>query len=150
MKYTLTGTCDCSRDAFIHYMFKPEHMKVWQKSLVSHEALSGEPGAKGSKSRLIHTYGKRRVEMIETVDQAKLPDAMTAIYEAPGAWNRVDFRFSDTPSGGTRWSMDSEFRCTGILRVMTVLFPGMFRRTSQKEMDSLRTYAEAASRTESK
>lgn len=149
MKYSLTGTCDCPRDAFIHYMFTPEHMEVWQKSLISHEALSGTPGTAGSKSRLIHTFGKRRVEMIETVEESKLPDGLTAIYEAPGAWNRVEFRFSETRTGGTSWHMDSEFRCTGFLRLMTLLFPGMFRRTSRKEMESLRTYAEAESREES-
>lgn len=142
MKYTLSGICDCPRNDFVQYLFQPAHMSIWQQSLAGHEVLSEPTGVVGAKTRLIHKYGKRRVEMIETVEETDLPNRLTATYEAPGAWNRVVFRFSDAPSGGTKWTMDSEFRCTGMLRIMTKLFPGMFRRTTQKEMNSLKKYAE--------
>lgn len=140
MQYTLSGTSECPRDTFIDYMFRPAHMRHWQKSLASHEYLEGTPTAVGCRARLVHKYGKRRVEMIEKIEEANLPNGMTVIYEAPRAWNRVIYRFSDTATGGTNWTMESEFRCTGMLRIISALLPGMFRRTSQKEMESLAAY----------
>jgi len=144
MKYTLSGTCDCPRDFFVRCMFQPDEMMVWQKSLIGHEALTGKPGTTGSTARLSHRYGKRRIEMTETIEAASLPDSLTAVYEAPGAWNRVGFHFTDSPSGGTDWKMECEFRCTGMLRILTLFLPGMFRRTSQSEMNDLTAYAEAS------
>ncbi len=148
MKYTVSETCDCPRDAFVRYLIGPDHLSEWQHTLIRHEAISGETGTEGSQARLINQFGKRKIEIIETIETANLPDTMSVVYEGPGAWNRVFYRIMDTPSGGTTWSMDCEFRCTGTLRVMSLLFPGMFKRATTKEMKNLKAYAEAQSRKE--
>ncbi|WP_299730652.1 SRPBCC family protein [uncultured Tateyamaria sp.] len=143
MKYVLSGHCNCPPEDFLRFMFDPQHMLKWQKSLISHEVVGGEVPQQGARSAMTHRYGKRVINMTETVEVSDLPNGLTAVYEAPSAWNRVRYEFSRDRSGGTEWRLESEFRCTGVLRIMTILMPGMFRRTTAKEMEALKAYAEA-------
>ena len=83
--------------------------------------------------------------MVETIESTNLSEEMTCTYVAPGAWNRVTYRFTESGPDETHWEFDTEFRCTGVLRLMALLTPGMFRRTSWKDMTSFKTFAESQS-----
>lgn len=37
---------------------------------------------------------------------------------------------------------DTEFKCSGLLKLMSIIMPGMFRKSSLKEMESFKRFAE--------
>ena len=80
--------------------------------------------------------------MVETIESTNLPEEMTCTYIAPGAWNRVIYLFSERGPAVTGWEFDTEFRCTGLLRILALLTPGMFQRASRRDMTGFKTFAE--------
>jgi len=143
MTYTLEVSIARPRANVFELFENPNHWLKWQDSLVRWEALEGTPGHSGARAKLTHQFGRREIEMVETVESKHLPEEMTCIYTAPGAWNRVTHRFVEMGSHETRWIFDTEFRCTGVLRLMAFLRPGMFRNASLKDMTSFKTFAES-------
>ena len=105
------------------------------------------PGEEGSETKLINKIGVSETEMTEMVEIKNLPEEMTCIYEAPGnwvgAWNRVTNRFRELEPNKTQWEFESEFRCRDLLKVMSFLMPGMFRKASFKEMNNFKMFAES-------
>ena len=82
--------------------------------------------------------------MIETVTERALPDSFTATYEAPGVWNQAINRFEDVDAGRTRWTIETEFRCKGVMWLMTKLMPRMFKKQTGSVMIAFKNYAENA------
>lgn len=148
MKYTLTIEIDSPLSEVIGLYDNPDNWSKWRDGFVSFEALSGNPGDEGSKTKLVNKIGGGETEMTETVEVKNLPEEMTCTYEAPGnwfgAWNRVTIRFRELEPNKTHWEFDSEFRCKGILKVMAWLMPGMFKKASFKEMENFKAFAENA------
>lgn len=144
MKYQLTLEIAVPREELARLYVDPKNWPSWQKNLVSYEVVSGENREAGSKIRLVNRFGKKEIEILETVEANDLPDVYTCTYEAPGAWNRVVNRFTPIGSDRTRWEFDSEFDCRGMLRIMSLLMPGMFRRSSLQEMQAFKTFAEGS------
>ncbi|MGB1700085.1 MAG: SRPBCC family protein, partial [Nannocystaceae bacterium] len=57
-------------------------------------------------------------------------------------WNQADNRFEDEGDGNTRWVMETEFKCKGVMWLMTKLMPGMFKGQTQKTMEAFRVFME--------
>ena len=142
MIYTVAIDLSLPRDKVVELFDNPENMPEWQDSLVSYEHLTGVPGQEGATARLVHKFGNRKVEMMETVASRNMPDEFTGVYEARGAWNRVLNRFIELGPNQTRWIFESEFRCSGFLKIMTFLMPGMFKKASLKDMRQFKKFAE--------
>ena len=81
--------------------------------------------------------------MLETITHREDPNLLIATYEADGVWNQAINRFEDVDGGMTRWVMETEFKCTGIMWLMTTLMPGMFKKQTLKTMEAFRTFVEA-------
>ena len=143
MKYTFQVDIALPRAKVIELFDNPDNWKKWQESFISSEALEGIPGEIGAKTTLIHKFGRREVKMVETIESKNLPEQVTCTYEAPGAWNRVINRFAELEPNKTRWEFESEFQCTGFLRVMAFLMPGMFCKASLKDMTRFKRFAES-------
>ena len=146
MHYTVTVNIDVPRSTVVQYFATPDHWEHWREGLVRYEPMFGQPGEEGSKVKLINQLGGRTIEMVETVEVENLPEETTCIYEAPGkwmgAWNRVTNRFYVGGANTTRWELDSEFRCRGLLKIMSLLMPGMFKKATLKEMYQFKRFAE--------
>lgn len=146
MKYTLSLNISLPRIKVVELFNNPDNWEKWQESFVCYEPLKGSPGEEGSKTKLFHKIGPSRTEMIETVESNLLPEEMTCIYEAPGflmgAWNRVTYRFVESGENETKWEFNSEFRCRGILKIMSLVMPNMFRKASLKDMNNFKIFAE--------
>ncbi len=143
MRYSCTLELALPRDKVIALFDDPDNLAKWQEGLVSFEPLSGTPGEPGAKSRLTYKMGKRTVVMTETVTERNLPETFSGTYEADGVWNGVANRFTALDGDRTRWDMDCEFQGKGLMRVMMVLFPGMFRKQTAKMMQSFKDFAES-------
>ena len=144
MKYTLELEIDCPRGKVAALFEDPENLKAWQPALIGVEPLRGLPGQEGSTTLLKYRMGQSVLEMTETLLENRLPDRRVSTYETKKVWNKVENAFFETPEGRTRWVFTSEFRCGGLMRVMTVLMPWMFRKQSLKNMKQFQAYAEAS------
>ena len=145
MEYRRQIDIDRPRTEVVDLFLDPENLKAWQPSLVSMELLSGpDPSALGAVTRQLHRMGKREVEMVQTITQHDPPEAFAATYEADKVWNLVENRFTEIDGGRTRWVVDNTFRCAGMMRLMSALFPGMFRKQTLSFMESFKAFAERA------
>ena len=142
MKYSCSIDIDLPRAEMVALFDNPDNLIKWQDGFVSMTHLSGVEGEAGAKSAMVYKMGKREIEMIETIERRNMPDNFTAIYEAKGVWNIVENTFLDTPTG-SRWHMDTEFRCSGFMRILAFLMPGMFKKQSKKMMADFKAFAEA-------
>ena len=142
MKYTLQLDIAIPRSQVVALYDNPDNWSRWQSGFVESEHISGQPRQEGAKTKLIQKVGGRTTEIIETIEATNLPDELRCIYEAKGVWNRVVNRFSEIDPAKTRWEFETEFRCTGVVRIMSLLMPGMFRKASLKEMLSFKAFAE--------
>lgn len=145
MRYTLEMELPLLREKVVALFADPANFPEWQDSLVSYEPASGVPGQEGATAKMVHNFGSRRVEMKEIIESNNLPDELTVVYEAKGAWNRVVYRFVEKGPGETLWIFDTEFRCSGILRVMAFLMPGMFKKASLKDMRRFKNFVQSRS-----
>lgn len=142
MKYTLEVEIALPSKRVVELFENPENWPKWQPSLISYEQINGSVGETGSKTRLVHKMGGKEVEMIETVESNNLPEKYTVTYEAKGAWNRVVNSFIEEGPDRTKWVFETEFKCSGFLKVMAFLMPGMFKKQSRKDMQRFKDFAE--------
>ena len=147
MNYTLTVDIDLPLSKTIKLFDNPDNWSKWRDGFINFESLNGNPGEEGSETKLINKVGGRETEMTETVEVKNLPEEMTCIYEAPGnwvgAWNRVTNCFRELEPNKTQWQFESEFRCRGLLKVISFLMPGMFQKASFREMNNFKMFAES-------
>ena len=141
MRYSLSIDIPLPRDQVVALFDDTTLIDQWQPCLVSSELLKGEPGQEGTQTKLVQKMGKREVEMVETISKRALPDEFVQIFEAKGCWNEVINRFRDAGGSATRWEIETEFRCTGVMWVMCKLMPGMFKKETLKHMNDFKTFA---------
>lgn len=145
MRYQEEIEINLPRARVVELFDNPENLPKWQPGLKSFELISGEAGQPGAKSRLLYDENGRELEMIETIERRDLPDEFSGIYEAPGVWNSLSNRFLAVGSGRTRWSVDTEFRFSGLMRILSFFMRGAFARQTRKMMDDFKVFAEGSS-----
>ena len=140
MHYRLELEIGVSRARVCELFGDPENLGAWQPGFLGIEPIESE-GKK--KFRLRYSHRKREVEMIETIEADDLPDEYTATYEAPGMEMRVRNRFEELGAEKTRWISENEGRVSGLLmRVISLVMPGCFKKESAKFMENFKAFAE--------
>ena len=142
MHYSVTVEINLPRERVIELFDNPDNMPNWQPSLLSFTHLTGEAGQAGATSELKYQMGKREITMIETITERNLPDVFSGTYETKGVWNQVSNHFVEL-NGKTMWTMNTVFKCTGMLRIMAWLMPGMFKKQTTADMLSFKAFAES-------
>jgi hypothetical protein len=142
MRYQLELDIDLPRARVIELFLDSDNLTKWQPDLVSFEHVSGEPREVGAKNRQIHKMGKREVEMIETITARNFPEEFSATYEAHKVWNLIENRFIENGPEKTHWILDTEFKCGGMVRIMALLMPGMFKKNTFTFMNRFKDFAE--------
>ncbi len=128
MRYQLELDIELPRECVIELFLDAQNLSKWQPDLVSFEHIEGvEARRVGAKSRQVHKMGKREVEMIETITTHNYPEEFSATYEADSVWNLIENRFVDVGQRKTNWILDSEFKCSGIMRIVAFLMPGILK-----------------------
>ncbi len=145
MKYEHSIEIRLPRDRVVALFNDTGNLKLWQKGLVSFEHQSGEPGQVGATSTLRYKMGRREIEMLETVVESDLPRALHFTYEANNnkVWNRVENYFTEAGPNATTWRTANEFRCSGMMKVIATIMPGMFKRQSLKYLKDFKKFAES-------
>ncbi|MEX0330820.1 MAG: SRPBCC family protein [Puniceicoccaceae bacterium] len=145
MRYVKEIHISLPRDRVIELFDSTENMKKWQPELVSFEAISGEPGQEGAQSRMLYRMGKREVELVETITVRDFPDKFSGTYEAKGVWNLVENRFEKTGPQATKWTIQTEFKFSGLMmKLMGLLMPGAFKKQTFTMMMRFKEFAESA------
>ena len=143
MRYSTEMIVNVPRGRFVELFDNPANMPKWQPKLISFDHVSGTPGHPGATSRLVYKMGGGTMEMIETISSRNLPDEFSGTYDAKGVHNIVINHFYDE-GNATRWVLDTEFQCTGFLvKLMSLLMPGMFKSETRKQMSSFKQFAES-------
>jgi ribosome-associated toxin RatA of RatAB toxin-antitoxin module len=144
MKYQAEITINLPIQKVIELFDNTENLKHWQPGLISFEHLSGEPGQAGSKTKLIYKMGKKELIMIETIIRKNLPFELSGTYEAKGVFNEIKNYFTPIGADKTKYSLESEFKFKGLMNLIALIIPGMFKKQSQKSLEQFKTFAEQA------
>jgi hypothetical protein len=143
MKYAVEITIDLPRDEVVKKMDNIDHLKHWQRGLISAEHISGTPGQIGAKMQLNYKFGKREINVIETITKYDFPRAFHANYTTKGIHNIQQNFFEETPDGKTKWVSKCEFIPTGfMMKMMTTLMPGTFKKQSKRYMIDFKNFVE--------
>lgn len=143
MKYTTEIIVEVPVEEFINKFDNTENMKHWQKGLVSAEHISGTPGEFGAKMKFNYKFGKRDMELIETITHKNLPHEFHGTYSAKGMLNIQENYFNTTANGYTNWVSKSEFIPLGLtMRIMTTLMPRALKKQSLIYMNNFKNFAE--------
>ena len=145
MQYNLELTINLPRKRVVELFDSVENLKEWQGGLQCFTHKSGTPRQEGAQSDIVYQMGKQRIEMVETITKRNLLDEFSGTYEAPGMWNLVENFFIEQDDNTTLWSTRNTFKCkTFMLKAMTFLMPGAFKKQSFKYMTDFKTFAEKA------
>ncbi|MCX7547480.1 SRPBCC family protein [Xanthomarina sp. F1114] len=143
MKYTTEILIRIPLSDFIKKLHNPENLKHWQRGLISYDLISGYPGDIGSKMKLVYKLGKRDMELIETVIHKENLSELHVMYDTKGMQNIQENYFEETPNGFTKWTAKSEFLAMNfMLRMMTLLMPGTFKKQTKQYMQDFKNFAE--------
>ncbi len=142
MKYTLEIEINAPQTLVIELLSNHQNMYQWQPELQFFEHLNGEHGEVGARTKLVFQFGKRKVEMIEKITARNYPNDFCAYYEAKGAQNWVKNEIVEISKNSTRWILHSEFKCFGMVKVISILFPNMFKKSTQKSMLLFKKFVE--------
>lgn len=143
MKYTTEFVIEKSIETVINKMDSAENMKHWQEGLVSTEHISGIPGQLGAKMKLNYVFGKRKMQLMETITKQNFPKEFHATYTTKGLRNIQQNYFETTTDGCTKWICKNEFEPTNfMMNAMLYLMPRAFKKQTKKYMTNFKSFVE--------
>ena len=142
MRYSKEITINLPREKVINLFDNSDNMFKWMPGLKTFEHLSGEAGTAGAKSKLVFDMNGRVIEMVETISERNLPETFSATYEAKGVYNEVNNKFIEVNANATKWVIDTEFKFSGMMKIMGVAMKGAFPKQTLKNMNQFKDFAE--------
>ena len=143
MQYTTEILIKKPIEEVIKKMDSAENMKHWQEGLVSTEHISGIPGELGAKMRLNYSFGKRKMDITETITKQGFPNELHATYSTKGIRNIQENYFESQKDGHTKWIAKNEFQPTTLkMSAMLFLMPRAFKKQTKKYMLNFKNFVE--------
>lgn len=152
MKYTVSIEIAVPREGVAQLLADPAHLPKWLRGLVLHKPLSGVHGQVGTKSRVVMQMGQQKIECTETItrrepaDLRGIPKRSVVRFDreivGKGMWSAVRDRLTEAGPETTLWVSESEFRFSGLMRLMALLMPAAFRKQSHQHMQDFKAFAE--------
>lgn len=115
------------------------HLTKWQPGLLSSEQIESYPHP---RYKLLMSIGRRKMEMTETILRNDLPSHFEGTYEMKGIHNHVHNAFEAIAPGTTRWTCITEYRFTGLMRLVAFFIKGDFKKQSYIIMSNFKNFAE--------
>lgn len=142
MRYTVSNTINKPLD-FVGQKFRdPDGALEWMPGLTKIERVEGEPLAVGSKSRFTSVHKNKEYVIDETVLEQNLPHSVKFGFTSNMGYNEVEMKFEETSPGVTTQTSVNYFGLKGFMKIMGVLFKGMFKKQSMKYLDGFKAYCE--------
>ncbi len=123
----------------------PQYLGKYQDGFVRKELVSGSPGQDGAIAKMYYKYGKRDMELTETITANRLPNSFDASYHHQHMDNTMKCTFKELSENETRYEYEFEYtRINWIMpRLMAILFPGMYRKQGEKWMNNFKEFVES-------
>jgi hypothetical protein len=144
MKYKGAIDINRPRNKVVELFADPANLKEYQDGFIKKELISGDEGKDGAVSKLYYKYGKRDMELTETITANRLPDSFESYYHHTHMDNTMKCRFVPLDDNRTRYEYEFEYtRINWIMpKLMAILFPGMYRKQGEKWMKQFKEFAE--------
>ena len=144
LEFTASIDIDASRDVVIKYFADPKYLKDYQDGFVKKELVSGEAGKDGAISKMYYKYGKRDMELTETITANRLPETFEGHYHHIHMDNTMKCIFTPLSEDKTRYEMEIVYtRINWFMpRLIAVLFPSIYRKQGEKWMNNFKNLCE--------
>lgn len=147
MKFTSVVDIEQPIDKVAAFFADPQNLKYYQEGFQSKELISGIPGEEGAVSKMYYEWGKRKLELEETVISNQLPHEFFAKYHHEHMDNTMKSCFVKLSDASTRYQAEIEYTAfRGFMpKVIAKLFPGVYKRQVQKWLNNFKEYVESSS-----
>ncbi len=144
MKYTCTVEIPLNRNKCIDLWLDESQYKEWQDGFQYKKWIEGEPNQLHSKSEILIISGKRKIELEEYILDNDLPSSIMGKYDHVHMTNTQKISFEVISPDATLIQSEVEYTAfhAFLPRMMAKLFPGMFKKQSQKWLDQFKILAE--------
>lgn len=144
MKFSGFVDINQPREKVVKLFAEPKYLGEYQDGFQKKILVSGKAGENGAVSKMYYKYGKRELELTETITANKLPDSFAAHYHHIHMDNTMLCRFENLGENRTRYHYEFEYtRINWFMpRLMAILFPGIYRKQGEKWMRQFKEFAE--------
>lgn len=143
MRYTSEALILLPRSKVIELFDDSDSMYHWHEGLDKLNLLNGIQRQERARSKLIYKLWNYKLEVIETIESRNLPDELICTYESKNIWRRVKNRFIEIDKNRTMLVLITEFRCTGVIKILSFLAPKLFKKALHKDIQEFRQFAES-------
>ncbi|NND34496.1 MAG: SRPBCC family protein [Saprospiraceae bacterium] len=145
MKFSGTIEINKPRSLVVKYFADPEYLGEYQDGFIKKELVSGTQGQDGAVSKMYYKYGKRDMELKETIIANRLPDSFESSYHHKHMDNTMKCKFTAINDNRTRYDYEFEYvRFSGFMpKLIATLFPGMYRKQGEKWLQQFKTFIES-------
>lgn len=144
MKFSGSVEIARPKDEVVKYFLDPQYLGEYQDGFVRKDLVSGKPNEVGTVSKMFYTYGKREMELTETIKANRLPDSFEAFYHHKHMDNTMKCSFIALGENKTKYAYEFEYtRMNWVMpRLMAILFPGVYRKQGEKWMRQFKEFVE--------
>jgi hypothetical protein len=123
----------------------PQFMGEYQDGFLRKELVSGETSKVNSVSKIYYQYGKRDMELTETITANKLPNTFEAFYHHEHMDNTMKCTFTSVDGATTKYEYEFEYVAVrGLMpKLMMKFFPSMFKKPAATRMKQFKEFVEA-------
>ncbi|HYX08061.1 MAG TPA: SRPBCC family protein, partial [Bacteroidales bacterium] len=87
----------------------PKNLREYQDGFQKKELVSGQMGQEGAVSKMYYKYGKRDMELIETITKNNLPNSFDAFYHHKHMDNTMKCKFVPLDDNKIRYEYEFEY-----------------------------------------
>lgn len=142
MRYTLSNTINKPLNEVIEKFKDPNGIQHWMEGFQRLEHLSGTPGEVGATSNFYFIHKKKEMVIHETILEQNYPHQVKFAYKSAMGNNEVEMKFEELSEGSVKQINNSHFEFKGLMKIMGLLFKGMFKKQSLKYMTAFKDYVE--------
>ncbi len=146
MNMKFNGSVDIAkpREEVVKYFIDPQYLGNYQDGFVRKDHVSGEVSQTGAVAKMYYEYGKRKLELTETILNNNLPESFDAEYHHIHMDNFMRCKFVPIDENNTRYEYEFEYtRINWFMpRLMAILFPSMYRKQGEKWMKQFKEFVE--------
>lgn len=144
MKFTGSIEINLSKNKLAELFADPRYLAEYQDGFIRKEVIEGVEGKEKTISKMYYQYRKREMEITETIVSNQLPDSFEGFYHHKHMDNTMKCNFTELDENITQYTYEVEYtRVNWILpKLMTILFPAMFKKQVDKWMKQFKEFAE--------
>jgi len=144
MKFKGSIDINQPRDKVTTIFADPNNLKEYQDGFLKKELVSGNAGDDGAISKMYYEFGRRDMELTETITANRLPDSFEASYHHEYMDNTMKCNFVALNDNQTRYEYEYEYtRISWVMpKLIAILFPSVYRKQGEKWIKQFKEFVE--------